>query len=368
MDHDSASIYTIARRAGVSTATVSRALAGKDSVRPETRQKVLEAAQALNYRPNRLARRLSGSDITIAVFCTGSMFSEFNFEILRGAFDAGRELAEYRVRARLLDLPNLKARATEAEMNFILGVLNSGIQGAIGVPRLESAEQNARIRAAVRENGIAEACVLSPAEEQNPVFTYRSDTCTAGALAAEQLWNALGDGGRVSIFTARQDSPLHAEGLRGFQDAMARYPLRLEAVYENHDDPAQAYEAAGALLRDHPDVRGLFVGSANSLSVCRRIAEAGRADALCIVASDLYPALLPYLDRRLVRATIVQDQYEQARAAFHALADALMTGVLPQLRERTVRPQIVMAGNARQYLPDEAARAACLAAIERFEG
>ncbi len=43
------SIHDVARAAGVSTATVSRALRGLDRVRPETRARVLAAAQDLSY-------------------------------------------------------------------------------------------------------------------------------------------------------------------------------------------------------------------------------------------------------------------------------------------------------------------------------
>ena len=59
------SIYTIAQRLGVSAATVSRALSGKGRVSPELRQRVAEVARELNYQPNRLARRLSASDISM---------------------------------------------------------------------------------------------------------------------------------------------------------------------------------------------------------------------------------------------------------------------------------------------------------------
>ncbi|MBL8598305.1 MAG: LacI family DNA-binding transcriptional regulator [Devosia sp.] len=50
-----ATIRDVARIAGMSTASVSRTLKDPDSVRPETRRKVAEAAQSLGYRLNRMA-------------------------------------------------------------------------------------------------------------------------------------------------------------------------------------------------------------------------------------------------------------------------------------------------------------------------
>ncbi len=49
-------IADIAKRAGVSVNTVSRALSGKDGVSEETRAKIVKIARELNYRPNLLAR------------------------------------------------------------------------------------------------------------------------------------------------------------------------------------------------------------------------------------------------------------------------------------------------------------------------
>lgn len=52
-------IYDVAARAGVSIATVSRALNSLDSVRPSTRAKVLAAMEELEFVPNSVARGLS---------------------------------------------------------------------------------------------------------------------------------------------------------------------------------------------------------------------------------------------------------------------------------------------------------------------
>jgi LacI family transcriptional regulator len=48
----------VARLAGVSTSTASRALTGHPRVLPETRQRVLAAAASLRYQPNRMAMAL----------------------------------------------------------------------------------------------------------------------------------------------------------------------------------------------------------------------------------------------------------------------------------------------------------------------
>lgn len=53
-----AGIRDVAKYAGVSPSTVSRALSGVAFVEPETKEKVLKAVSALNYKPNLAARSL----------------------------------------------------------------------------------------------------------------------------------------------------------------------------------------------------------------------------------------------------------------------------------------------------------------------
>jgi DNA-binding LacI/PurR family transcriptional regulator len=61
-------MYDVARLAGVSHQTVSRVINGSDHVRPETRDRVLDAMEKLKYRPNSVARALvTGRSQTLGV-------------------------------------------------------------------------------------------------------------------------------------------------------------------------------------------------------------------------------------------------------------------------------------------------------------
>ena len=52
-----AGIRDVAKYAGVSPSTVSRALSGVAYVEPEKKEKILQAVKELNYKPNLAARR-----------------------------------------------------------------------------------------------------------------------------------------------------------------------------------------------------------------------------------------------------------------------------------------------------------------------
>lgn len=85
-------IKDIARRAGVSAATVSKVLTHKDrSISDQTRRKILSLVRELNYTPNSLARSLiSGSSRVIGIIVPDILNAYFT-ELVRACDEAARE-------------------------------------------------------------------------------------------------------------------------------------------------------------------------------------------------------------------------------------------------------------------------------------
>jgi LacI family transcriptional regulator len=72
----------------VSVGTASRALSGQGTMRPETRQRVLDAAALIGFRPNQYARSLlSGRSWTVGLITTDGI-GRFSTPVLLGAEDA----------------------------------------------------------------------------------------------------------------------------------------------------------------------------------------------------------------------------------------------------------------------------------------
>ena len=81
-------IEDVAKAAGVSTFTVSRALRGMDHVAPRTREKVLKAAKELNYTASKAASSLaSGQTNRIALLARDRIAGWFIGELLDGLYD-----------------------------------------------------------------------------------------------------------------------------------------------------------------------------------------------------------------------------------------------------------------------------------------
>jgi LacI family fructose operon transcriptional repressor len=86
-----ASIKDVAKAAGVSTATVSRVLANNAPIRPETRERVMQAVAALDYRPNLIARSLRAQKSTKIGLVVSDIRNPFFTAIGRAVEDTAYE-------------------------------------------------------------------------------------------------------------------------------------------------------------------------------------------------------------------------------------------------------------------------------------
>ena len=86
-----ASIQAVAREAGVSVSTVSLTFAKPDLVLPETRDRVMTAAEKLDYSVSRSAAALkSGQSFRIALLASETITTWFNANIFAGLDSAPR--------------------------------------------------------------------------------------------------------------------------------------------------------------------------------------------------------------------------------------------------------------------------------------
>jgi DNA-binding LacI/PurR family transcriptional regulator len=88
-DYKSNSLTEVAKKAGVSIATVSRVVNNNVNVNPETRAKVEHAIKSLKYKPNRVAKRLRNKNASSNLLgvLIPDIQNPFYVEVLRGIED-----------------------------------------------------------------------------------------------------------------------------------------------------------------------------------------------------------------------------------------------------------------------------------------
>lgn len=122
-----ATIYDIAKHVGVSAGTVSRALSRPDKVLPATRTRIEQAAAALGYVPNTVARTLKTQRSGKILVTVPDIANPFFAQILQGAEDAAQAVGYAVLLGDTQDQPDREERyaqmlrRNEADGMIVLG-------------------------------------------------------------------------------------------------------------------------------------------------------------------------------------------------------------------------------------------------------
>ncbi len=117
-------IYDVAREAKVSMATVSRVLNGNPNVKPETRKKVKDVIDRLNYRPNAVARGLASKKTTTVGVIIPDISDLYYSALARGLEDIA-EMYNYQIIITNTDQDPKKER------NAFLNLVSKQVDGII---------------------------------------------------------------------------------------------------------------------------------------------------------------------------------------------------------------------------------------------
>ena len=91
MEPKRTTVKDVARAAGVSLMTVSRAINGQSGISEETRARILSLAQEMSYRPSQIARSLATRKTNTLGLVVPDVSNPFFASIARGAEDAAYE-------------------------------------------------------------------------------------------------------------------------------------------------------------------------------------------------------------------------------------------------------------------------------------
>ena len=336
-------IKDIARALGISTGTVDRALHGKPDVSPATRDRVLRAAESLGYRPNLAARYLkSRKQLRISVQLP-ERIALFWDSLREGIRESAAPFAPA-LHVNFGTYPRLG----EGDIALFEEALREGTDGFIIAPGNPAALMPYLEKAARR--GIPVVCVVTDARESERLTAVSADPFTVGAVAGELLSRFLPGGGEAAFFTGWLATQDHADKLHGFESSLASAgSLRLGPVVEAHDDEREGHRRAIGVLRAHPNLKGIYVSTVNSLPVLRAAEEEGRLSGLTVVTTDLFPELVEWIRAGKVAATVYQRPLSQGRLALQALYQFLLNGTRPPSRVSVV-PHVVMRSNLNLFL------------------
>lgn len=202
-----ATVVTLARRAGVSASTVSRALKGDPRISVETRRRIEALATKVGYMPSAMARTLSGGRSGLVGLVLGPNTNPFYSELLE---EAVAQAADRGLRLLLLHAgPGpLEDRTTEALMHY-------QVDGCL----ITSAQLSSRAAEICADHRVPVVMVNRVPKHHGSAVTC--DNFGGGQMLAAEL---LGAGHRTfAVIRGVTTASTSQERERGFADRVAEH-------------------------------------------------------------------------------------------------------------------------------------------------
>lgn len=336
-----ANIKEIAKLAGVSVKTVTRAYKRDAVISPETRERILKIAKENGYRPNRAAGRLAAKTIVIGI-CYAGTTESFNRELAAGIADAAKKLENSRIRL----IPRYVSYLSD-EASYISVLDEFADAGVDGIITTYSGTSDRIVQryAGFREKK-TRLVLLNNENRELFDFSVTSNIEMTGKMAAE-LISVIAPDRSCAVFTGELRNRRHA-GIAGhFSCAAAKRGLSLSGVYDLDYLPCPADELLKRLISD--GLGSAYITTGNSADIIDALDRADPGRRIRVIASDIFPHTEKALKSGRVCAIIYQNPYKQAKTSLLRLyAMIAEDAVVPPCI--MTPPQIILESNIGWYL------------------
>ncbi len=244
---DDVTIIDVAREANVSYSTVSRVVNNKSYVKPETRERVLQAMQRLGYQVNMQARSLAGGHSNVIGLLVHGLVTEYTGEILRG-IDEEIDSADYE-----LMLYTTHRRKTK-ESSYV-NMMRRGL--ADGLLLILPEESEAYLET-LKQAGFPHVLIDHQIEGTPSVVSANY----AGAREAMEYLISLGHR-RIAFIQGMDTVTASGQRFQGYQDVLAEQGIAYDPslVYRGDFMQASGYDAAHHLLNLSEPPTAIFAAS-----------------------------------------------------------------------------------------------------------
>jgi LacI family transcriptional regulator len=306
-------IEDVARAAGVSRQTVSRAINNKGEISPDTLRRVMNAVQALGYRPSGVARGLATQHTHTLGLVVPDITNPFFPEVARGVQDGARSYG-YSVFLCNTD------ESPEEELQVLHSLAAQPVDGILlfgsRIGDQELLDFADRYRPLV---------VLNRFLEHPSMSLILMDNLSGAKLAVDYL---VGQGHTaIGMLAGPITSPSSAQRVEGFRQAMRAHHLTIAEDWILPGPPTieAGHQAARHLLTQHPQVTALF--AYNDLSALGAM-QACQAMDRCVPGGC---AIIGFDDIRM--AAMVSPSLTSVRVDKYGLGQQAVTRLLAMLGE-----------------------------------
>lgn len=310
-------VHDIASEAGVSLATVDRVLNGRPGVRAPTRERVLKAIEKLGFVRDVAAANLAKGRVYPLTFIVPSNDNSF-MAALRAEIAAQQARGPLeRTAISVTTVPAFDVEALVAALDRVRLEKTAGL-AVVAIDAAPVRDALARVVA----DGIPVVTLVSDLPESERHHFAGIDNEAAGRTAGSLMGRFLdGRWGTIGLVVGSLEVRDHRQRLEGFRAALQEFQtdLTLLSPVEGRDEPERVHALVTQMLRDEPELLGIYSLGAGNRGLIRALSEQERKQPLRVIAHELTTHTRAALEAGLIDIVLNQDAGHEVRSAIRVL-------------------------------------------------
>lgn len=310
-------IHDVAEMAGVSLATVDRVLNARPGVRKVTIEKVRQAAESLNYKPDVFAAGLAKKQTYRFHFLIPNGPNAFMEDLTHEANSHAATMSGARMQVHVEPIDAFDGHRVAGT----LAILDKSVCDGVAVVAPAFPEVRAAIDR-LQDRGVPVVTLVSDHPASTRQHFVGIDNQAAGRTAGRLLGRFLSrEPAKIGIVAGSLGLRDHADRYQGFCEVMDRdYPhLELLKVREGRDDNKRNRDLIARLMSDHRDMAGVYNIGAGNRGVISALSGTARARNVVFVGHELTPYTRHALQDGVMDAVIAQNPGHEVRSAIRVL-------------------------------------------------
>ena len=334
-------VHDISAHSGLSTATVDRVLNDRSGVSQRARDKVAAAVRELGY--GKLPDSLSTEVRNRLKFL-------FLIPTRRSGFVRNLEMAIKTAPTSITDItiePVIQKVDLDNGQDLIAALDAASPDSFHGIAlfALDAPGVKQAIRRAI-DRGISVVTLVSDVVGATPHFVG-IDNVSAGRMAGKLLGRYAGrQAGKIAVLVGSIALRDHLDRMFGFQQVISSSFPNLEVlpVLEGFSNPATNADLIKSLLKEHPDLLGLYSAGAGNVGVLNALKDVAPDPRPVVVVHELTPQVRDALSREEIDIVLSQDTDHIARSAVRVLR-ALCSDLDIIPSQEKIRIEVFLADN-----------------------
>lgn len=298
-------IADVAKAAGVSKQTVSRAINDKGEISPETKERIMMIIDDLGYRPSRLARAMNTQRSHMVGLVVGDITNPFFPEVARGVQDAAMAKDYNVLVCNTDDNTSLATAVTES-------LISQGVDGIITFWN----QSDTHLLQSIADS-FGPIVSINTIIDHPQIDNLLVDNAKGATLAVDHF--VKNNHQHIGMITNSIAQTTVVRRVQGFQQAIHNHQLNANYIVEAPANLSGGYEAAKRLLEQNPQISAIFTyNDLIGLGAIRACLESGRSipEDISIIGFDDIQLAAMYSPSL---STIRVDKYEMGRLAFERI-------------------------------------------------